>query len=689
MNRLANESSLYLRQHAHNPVEWHPWGDEAIALARTLDKPIFLSVGYSACHWCHVMERESFEDVDTAKLLNDHFVSVKVDREERPDVDAIYMAAVQALNDGQGGWPMSVWLTPALEPFYAGTYFPPRDMYGRPSFRRVLTALADAWCERRSDVANTATNIADHLRGHGALAPADGELSDDLLRGAADIIKRAQDTRNGGFGTAPKFPHALELRLALRLWRRFNDEDLLKFVKLSLDKMAAGGIYDQVGGGFHRYSVDARWLVPHFEKMLYDNALLIVAYLEAYQATGYEGYYWVVHETVQYVLREMTDPAGPFYAAQDADSEGIEGKFFVWSKEEIDANLEPDGLDGGCADPREFAAAYDVTEAGNWEGHNILHRTAAYPVGELTSRDKPTLKRLQGACAHLYQVRSKRVWPARDEKILTSWNGLMIGAMAKASLFVPTIDPFQVATLTAAEKAADYILTYLRGPDGRLFHTAAVGQPPKIDGQLEDYAFMIDALVSLYEVTFAPRWLTAAGELAGVMLGRFADAAGGFFTTAEGQVDLIVRMKDRHDGSTPSGNAMAVAGLLRLAAHTDNSRWREAAETTLRAFRGEMAENPLASGQMLMALDFYLGPLQQVAILGPANDADTQRVVQAARMPFAPHRVVAFHDPTTGESTLPLVAGKPAGQGVRTFLCHNYACDGPLDGPAQAIAALS
>jgi uncharacterized protein YyaL (SSP411 family) len=681
-NRLASESSLYLRQHAQNPVDWYPWGPEALARAKREDKPIFLSVGYSACHWCHVMEHESFEDPETARLLNEHFVSIKVDREERPDLDAVYMAAVQALNHGQGGWPMSVWLTPDLQPFYAGTYFPPRDLYGRPSFRRVLAALVEAWRDRRSDVSRAAGQITEHLRALGQTPGGGAELGEGLLQNAALTLRRAHDPVHGGFGMAPKFPHAIDLRLLLCCWQRFGEEDLLGVAKLTLDKMARGGIYDHLGGGFHRYSVDERWLVPHFEKMLYDNALLSVAYLEAFQATGEPFYRRVVEETLDYVLREMTDPAGPFYSTQDADSEGEEGKFYVWSEREVRAVLGDELAEPVCY-------AYDVTPEGNWDGHTILHRAKTDEQdAKLLRMDVDELRRkLAEGRRKLLDVRSKRVWPGRDEKILTSWNGLMISAFAKAGA---VLDRPEYAA--AAARAADYLLTHLRAADGRLFRTAAAGTPPKIDAYLEDYAFLIEALVDLYEATYAPRWLRVADELAGVMVERFADPqAGGFFTTPAGQDDLIARLKDLHDGSTPSGNAMAVTALLRLAELTGETRWRDEAERGLRAFRGVMEQHPLASGQMLLALDFFLGPVQEVAVVGDGASAEVKQVLRAAREPFRPRRVIAFRDASVDDpeaAKLPLLADKPAQGPVVTYLCQEYACQAPIAGADAGAAAL-
>ncbi len=478
-NHLIHETSPYLKQHAYNPVDWYPWGAEALEKARKLDRPIFLSVGYSACHWCHVMEHESFEDTEVAKILNEHFVSIKVDREERPDLDQIYMTAVQMMT-GQGGWPMSMFLTPDLQPFYGGTYFPPDERYGRPSFKRLLGALVDAWQSRRSEIVQQAGQITEHLQRAGRLSAAmegsgdaatTADLQPDLLRHAVSALGRAFDSRFGGFGSAPKFPHAMELRVLLRAWKRFGSEDALHMARLTFDKMAMGGMYDQLGGGFHRYSTDERWLVPHFEKMLYDNALLSLAYLEAFQATGDGAYREVVEETLDYVLREITSPDGPFYSTQDADSEGVEGKFYVWSAAEIEKILGKESADL-------FAEVYDVTPGGNWEGHNILNRVKTreqyarlrnMPEAELRSR-------LAQAKSMLLEARGRGVWPGRDEKVLTAWNGLMIDAMAQAGMVLE-----KPVYIEAAERAADFILTRMRDPSGRLLRTSMAGAAPKLN----------------------------------------------------------------------------------------------------------------------------------------------------------------------------------------------------------------
>ena len=572
---------------------------------------------------------------------------------------------------------MSVWLTPDLQPFYAGTYYPPRDLYGRPSFRRVLTALAEAWRDRRSEVVHSASHITDALRRQAEPTAVEGEATEGLLRVAPQLLRRAFDSRHGGFGMAPKFPHAIDLRLLLRCRHRFGDEDALAMVRKTLDGMAHGGIYDHLGGGFHRYSVDERWLVPHFEKMLYDNALLSVAYLEAFQATADTFYRQIVEETLDYVLREMTAPPGAFYSTQDADSEGVEGKFYVWTEFEVRNAIGDELADAFCS-------VYDVTSEGNWEGNTILHRSKTDEQdAALLHFDVEDLRRkLAEARQKLFAVRSKRVWPGRDEKILTSWSGLMIAAYARAGAVLDRAD-----YTDAAVRAAEFILTHMRAADGRLFRTTAVNSPPKIDGYLEDYAFLIDALTHLYEATFEAHWLNTAEELAEIMVERFADQdAGGFFTTAAGQEDLIMRLKDRHDGSTPSGGAMAITGLLRLAELTGTTRWSDEADRGLRAMRGVMHDSPMAAAKTLIALDFAMGPVEQVAIVGEGDAA--KKVISAARKPFRPRRVVAYRE-ATAESPSPLLADKPANGPVVTYICQNYACQTPILDAAEAEKQLT
>jgi len=677
MNRLATESSLYLRQHANNPVDWFPWGDEAIGRARELDRPIFLSIGYSACHWCHVMEHESFEDEATARLLNEHFISIKVDREERPDVDHIYMTALQLMTREGGGWPLSVWLTPDLHPFYAGTYYPPDDRFAprRPSFKALLSAIAEAWRNRRSEIKDQSMSIAEHLRlleyskagGAGDLVPA-------ILDNAVRSLRQGFDPVNGGFGTAPKFPHALEIRLLLRLWQRTGQDDLLHLVRLSLDKMAAGGIADQIGGGFHRYSTDARWLVPHFEKMLYDNALLTPAYVDAWQATRDPEYRRIADETLDYVLREMTSAEGAFFSTQDADSEGEEGKFYVWSRHDIQEAL-------GEEDESFLSFVYGVSDEGNFEGHNILSRPKTWeqlalllqlPVAEIQARVK-------ALGAKLYEVRSKRIWPGRDEKILTSWNGLMIAAFAQAGIAFG-----EERYVHAAARAAEFILTKMRSADGSLCRTCAVGGPARIAAYLEDFACLICALTDLFEATFETRWLEEALPLAKIMIAQFADpSGGGFFSTSDNHPHLIARTKESYDGSTPSGNSMAVTALLRLGRLTDQRELLDHAHRALKSFSEFLKESPAAAAQMLSALDMFLSPTSEFVVVGPSESEQTQRILKAIREQYRPNTIVLHHDPAKGEANtklLPLLEGKIGGQEVQTYICENGTCRAPLVG---------
>jgi uncharacterized protein YyaL (SSP411 family) len=679
-NQLIHETSPYLRQHAHNPVDWYAWGPEALEKARRLDRPIFLSIGYSACHWCHVMEHESFEDPAVARILNEHFVSIKVDREERPDLDQIYMTAVQLLT-GQGGWPMSVFLAPDLKPFYGGTYFPAEDRYGRPSFKRLLLALAEAWQTRRGEITESSGQITERLQQVGRLEPGHGQLEPRLLQNAAGMHARIFDRTYGGFGSAPKFPHPMELRLLQRMWKRLGDEDALHMVRLTLDRMAMGGIYDHLGGGFHRYSTDERWLVPHFEKMLYDNALLAVAYLEAHQATGDALYRQVVEETLGYVLRDMTSPEGSFYSTEDADSEGEEGKFYVWPAQEIEQLLGKKRADL-------FTYVYGVTPEGNWEGRNILERHGRDEQdARMRGVPESELRQIREESKRaLFAARNRRVRPGRDEKVLTSWNGLMIDAFALAAQVLDN-----PAYTTAAVRAADFILRTMRTPDGRLLRTVSAGSQPKLNGYLEDYAFFLDALVSLYEATFDDRWIESALGLSEVLINQFwDDAEGGFFYTGRSHETLIARTKDPHDSSIPSGNSMAVLALLRLAKLTGRQELFVKAEATLQLFQGLMAASPLAAGQMLVALDYYLGPVQEFAVVGDFSDEDTRQTLRLIRGRFQPNRVVAAKSAGkdgTRPDLLPLLADKTARGAVTTYICENFACQAPLIGVEPLAAA--
>lgn len=681
-NRLAHETSPYLLQHARNPVDWYPWGAEALQAAREQDRPIFLSIGYSACHWCHVMEHESFENPEIAALMNQWFINVKVDREERPDLDQIYMNAVVAMTR-QGGWPMSVFLTPDLKPFFGGTYWPPTARWGRPGFREILSGVHDAWIDRRSAVEQQAGELTAMVIDAGRPAVTFDKLGIETLRQAQQSLMRSADRTHGGFGSAPKFPHPLDLRVLLRCHRRFGERQALQIVRLTLDKMAAGGIYDHIGGGFARYSTDERWLVPHFEKMLYDNALLVPVYLEAYQATGDATYLRVVRETLDYVLREMTQPSGGYYSTQDADSEGVEGKFFVWSAEEIDRVL-------GSDDGRIFRTVYDVTPQGNWEHSNILNRPksleeSAFALGMQVVELGTVLERCRRT---LFDVRSARIAPGRDDKILASWNGLMIAAMAQAA---NVLGDAKYATSAAA--AAEFVLQQMRRPDGRLWHAFKDGRA-RFNAYLDDYAAMIDGLVELYQADFQPRWLDEAVALAERMLAQFWDREdAGFFYTSEDHEALITRNKEIHDNATPSGNNLAAMALLKLARITGRRDFEANAEATLNMLAGTLARAPMAAGQALLALDFLLGPTYEIVVCGEGDrEADWKELFQR----FVPNRVVLQRPSDVDDAELPgvlqcLLAGKSAiGQSAAVYVCQSGMCQNPLTGPeiGPALRAL-
>jgi uncharacterized protein YyaL (SSP411 family) len=674
-NRLVHETSPYLQQHAHNPVDWYPWGTEALEAAKNLDRPIFLSIGYSACHWCHVMEHESFENASIAELMNRYFINVKVDREERPDLDQIYMSAVTALT-GRGGWPMSVFLTPKLEPFYGGTYWPPDSRMGMPGFRDILRQIHAAWMNRRDEVERGARELTDAIVEMSRSNPQPQSLDESLLRAGEQIRLRAADRTHGGFGSAPKFPHPMDLRLLLRTGKRFATAEALEVVRLTLDKMAAGGIYDHLGGGFHRYSTDARWLVPHFEKMLYDNALLATAYVEAFQATHEPLYADVVRETLDYVLREMTDGEGGFYSTQDADSEGEEGKFFVWSEDEVLSIL-------GAEKSRLFCYCYDVTPPGNWEGKNILNRVKTHAqAARMLGLSEAELAQVLADCRRqLLAVREKRVHPGRDEKILAGWNGLMISAMAQAGSVLG--EPRFTA---AAARAADFLLTRMRGADGRLLHTFKDGAA-RLNAYLDDYASVIDALVDVYQATFDARFLQAALGLADDMIGRFGDERdGGFFYTPHDHEPLISRNKDLHDNATPSGNGTAPGALLRLAQLCGRSDLEKSARRTLELLSGEMARVSMAVGQALLALDDLLGPAYEIVLVEGTSRRESDQVLRLLHNRFLPAKVIARRLSDAGDSGLPaclrsLLEGKQALNGQTTlYVCQRGTCQAPVAG---------
>ncbi len=663
-NRLAHEASPYLRQHAENPVDWYPWGEEALRAAREADKPILLSIGYAACHWCHVMAHESFEDPATAELMNRHFINIKVDREERPDLDSIYMSAVVALT-GQGGWPMTVALTPDGRPFFGGTYFPPTPRHGLPSFRQVLLALAEAWQERRGDVEGSAGEIADHLR-QTALAEAlggGGALNGDLLNQALNSLLRSFDSRLGGFGRAPKFPPAMTLEFLLRVFTQRGDSMSLHMAEHTLTQMAHGGLYDQLGGGFARYSTDERWLVPHFEKMLYDNALLARVYLHAWQVTGQPLYRRVVEETLDFVRREMRHEGGGFYSSYDADSEGEEGKFYVWTAAEIRAALGDEA--------ERFMAAYGVSEAGNWEGRNILH------VAEDLSGGRH-LTGLEEARQTLFTVRARRVPPGLDDKVLTAWNGLMLAAFAEAGRALDRPD----YTATAVANA-EFLRATMRGGDGRLRRSwqAAAGEA-RYNAYLEDYAFLADGLLALYETTFDPRWFAWARELADLMLAHFSDPAGGFFDTSDDHEALLHRPKDVQDNATPSGNGMAAHVLLRLGLFTGEGRYWDTAERMVAGLYEPMARYPGAFTHWLGAAAFILSAPLEVAVVGDPAAADARALLDVVQRAYRPNLVVAAGEGAAAE-VVPLLAGRERLDGrAAAYVCRRFVCQRPTADPA-------
>jgi uncharacterized protein YyaL (SSP411 family) len=667
-NRLASETSPYLLQHKDNPVDWYAWGDEALERARTEDKPILLSIGYSSCHWCHVMEHESFEDDDTAAYMNEHFVPIKVDREERPDVDAIYMEAVQGMT-GHGGWPLTAFLDAEGVPFYGGTYFPPEPRQGMPSFRMVMEAVVESWTSQRERIGAAAGRIREQLGAVGRVEPSTELLSPDILDAATRQLRMQADMVNGGFGGAPKFPPASALDFLLA--RGVND-----VVEVTLDAMAAGGIHDQIGGGFARYSVDAVWLVPHFEKMLYDNALLARAYLHGYQALGHERWRRIVERTLDWALREMRGPEGGFYSALDADSEGEEGRFYVWTPAEIREALDAANL-GDLTD--EVIAHYGVTEGGNFEAGNILH----LPQG-LTSGEPP---RLDEARAALYEARSKRVWPGLDDKRLCSWNALMIAALAEAGAVLERPD-----YLDAATACAEFVRTKLRAPDGRLLRSWKDGEA-KLKAYLEDHAYLVDALLTLYEARFDVRWFDAARETADAMVERFADAErGGFFTTSHDHDALIARRKDIDDHPIPSGNSAAAFGLLRMAALTGDRDYEQRAVSVFRLFHGVAGSHPQAVAHLLRAMDFHFASVKEVALVAPAaaNGTAPEALAQLAevvRASFRPHLVVAGGPEGSDRPELMqqrnAVDGRPA-----AYVCEHFACQRPVTEPADLAASL-
>ncbi|MGH9154613.1 MAG: thioredoxin domain-containing protein [Acidimicrobiales bacterium] len=662
MNRLADETSPYLRQHRDNPVDWYPWGEEAFARARAEDRPVLLSVGYSACHWCHVMAHESFEDDEVAAAMNGGFVCVKVDREERPDVDAVYMEAVQAMT-GQGGWPMTVFLTPDGRPFYGGTYYPKRRGLGRPGFLDLLAGIADAWTGRREELLGAADHLAQTIQARASLPVDQGQdgpaPGPDLVAAGVAGLQAGFDRNWGGFGRAPKFPMPANLELLLGAFARRGDPEILDMVVTTLDAMASGGIYDHLGGGFARYSVDTFWMVPHFEKMLYDQAGLARAYLHAWQVTGQPRFRQVVEETVGYVLRDLSSAEGGRYSAEDADSEGEEGRFYVWSADEVAETGGPDAV-----------AWYGITRSGNFEGANILHR----PVrGDLV---RPPL--VEAARARLFAVREGRVRPGLDDKVLTEWNAMFVSTLAEAAAALGRAD-----WLAAAVRTAELLLGELRREDGRWLRS---WQPPSADhpggarhlAYAVDHAWLIDAFTRLAEATGQGRWIAEAVATADALVGLFADGeAGGFFTTGGDAERLIVRQKDLFDGATPSANSVAAGALLRLSALTGDRRYGERAEAVIELVAPTAGRHPGAFSHLLGALDLALGGITEVVVVGDRRD-----LVEPLSAGFRPDTVVAWGEPYPS----PLWDGRQDGL---AYVCRHHACQAPVSTPEDLLAQLA
>jgi uncharacterized protein YyaL (SSP411 family) len=688
-NRLADEKSPYLLEHARDPVAWYPWGEEAFARARAEDKPIFLSVGYSTCHWCHVMQRESFRDEEVAALLNRHFVCVKVDREERPDVDNIYMAACQLMT-GSGGWPLTIIMTPDGRPFFAGTYFPKQARFGRVGMLELVPRVAELWATRREELLATSGEVADALARMSYDSGA-AEPDEAALAAAFEQLSGNFDERYGGFGDAPKFPTPHNYYFLLRYRRRAGDERALEMAEKSLLAMRRGGVYDHVGFGFHRYATDAAWRVPHFEKMLYDQALMAAAYVEAYQATGDRRYEETAREVFAYVLRDMTSPEGAFCAAEDADSEGVEGKFYLWTEREIREVLNDDEA-GLIIDVFNVEAEGNFAEAAaaGPDGANVLYvdRPLAEIAAERGAAEDDFRARLAAAREKLFRAREERVRPRRDDKILTDWNGLMVAALAKGARAFD-----EPAYADAAARAAAFILANVRDGDGRLYHRYRDGEAA-VGGFLDDYAFLTWGLLELYEATFDARYLKAALELARLTVDLFWDErGGGFFYAAADAEELIVRRKEVYDGAVPSGNAVATLNFLRLARLTGDTSWEEKAAATTRAFSGVAAQAPASFTFMMTALAFALGPSYEVVIVGDPAAADTQQMLRALARAYVPNAVVAFKPAGDDEPEIVELAEytrdlSQVNGRATAYVCERFSCRAPTNDVREMLASL-
>jgi uncharacterized protein len=662
-NHLSNESSPYLLQHANNPVDWYPWGEEALQRAKTEDKPIFLSIGYAACHWCHVMAHESFEDEETAAFMNEHFINIKVDREERPDLDSIYMQATISMT-GSGGWPMSVFLAPDLKPFYTGTYFPPVRRYNMPAFKDVLAGLANAWQNDREEITKVGEQINSHLQ-HQAKNQVSDSILHDQLPAIAQTMQSTYDWGYGGWGDAPKFPQAMALEFLLHHSVKNKTDEYLKLIHHCLQAMARGGMYDLVGGGFSRYSTDSHWRVPHFEKMLYDNALLVRAYLHAWQVTKEPAYKRIVEETLDFTAREMTHEQGGFYSSLDADSEGEEGKFYVWSLDEIRDVLKDDS--------EFFEAAYGITVKGNWEGKTVLQR--ALDDFSLAARfqlnPEAVPAKLAESHSRLYAARAVRIRPGTDDKVLTSWNGLMLAAMAESARVLDRKDYLLLATRNAV-----FILSDLRR-DGKLRRSWRNGKATN-EVFLEDYSALILGLLELYQTDFDNQWFIAAKELADEMIEKFSDPEGGFFDTPNDGETLLIRPKDVQDNAVPCGNSLACEALIKLAALTDNGTYRDLAEKSLTLITDFVLRYPLGFARWLSAAENAQGNMKQVAVLGDAQGENFQRMLQALRAEYRPGLITAASSHPISENTPALLHDRSLLQGKATaYVCEGFVCKQP------------
>jgi len=683
-NRLVFENSPYLLQHAANPVDWYPWGEEAFERAKKEDKPIFLSIGYATCHWCHVMEHESFENAEVANLLNRYFICIKVDREERPDIDQIYMTACQAAT-GSGGWPLTALLDHEGKPFFVGTYFPRESRYGRAGMLDLVPRLAQAWSERRDEIASAAENLTRHIQklSHN---PEGDALTSDILKSSYGTLAQSYDSLHGGFGSAPKFPTPQNLLFLLRYWRRSGDEKCLEMVETTLRKMRHGGIYDHVGYGFHRYATDPVWLLPHFEKMLYDQALMALAYLETYQATRSKAYAQTADEILTYVTRDMTSPEGGFYSAEDADSEGVEGKFYVWTAAEIESVLGPE-------DGQRYIALFNIKADGNFQheagGHsgpdNIPHlTTTSIESAELKTKELHSF--VERTRVKLFERREARIHPLKDDKILTDWNGLMIAAFARAAQVLGREDYRQTAI-----RAADFVLNQLRTPEGRLLKRYRGGQAG-LPAHLDDYAFMVWGLLELYEACFDARYLTEAVKLTQTTLDQFGDPEqGGFFLTAADGEQLIMRGKEIYDGAIPSGNSIAAMNLVKLARLTGKPEYAQEARSAFKTFSSRIRQYPMGHNMMLCAFDFELGPSFEVVIAGEPNKKDTTSMLESLRSVYIPNKIVLLrHDQATALDELAPYSKEQVmrDQRATAYVCQNFTCKAPTTEPSTMLSHL-